>query len=118
MAYADYTYYAGTYKGTRIPTTSFDAVALKASAYIDMITGNRAKDISPVSNAIKNAMCAVADSMYEARSASNGIASETVGDYSVSYKSNSESENDLYDAAYLFLYPTGLLSAMVGYDRR
>jgi hypothetical protein len=121
MAYADYTYYTGTYLGTAIASADFAALALRASAVIDAITFNRAEPIVTAATetttitAIKNAMCAVAEELQRQDSNSNvdGIASESQGQYSVSYvaTSNRSKSNTqkLQDAALIWLANTYLM---------
>lgn len=121
MSYADYTYYTNTYLGTAIASADFAALALRASAFIDQITFDRAAPIVTAATdtatitKIKNAMCAVAEQMRTNNVAGNvdGIASESVGNHSVSYNANSSqqqtSTQKLIDAAGLWLSNTALL---------
>lgn len=91
MAYADYSYYTTTFLGTAIASSDFSRLALRASAVIDQITFGRAADDTTNTNAIKNAMCAVAEEIQTQEAAGNvdGITSESQGRYSVSYAANS-----------------------------
>lgn len=115
MAYADYTYYTGTYLGTAIASTSFSRLANKASAVIDQITFGRAADDTTNETAIKNAMCAVAEELQtqEAANGADVITSESQGNYSVSYGVNSSramtNQQKLTSAAALWLANTDLL---------
>jgi hypothetical protein len=122
MAYADYTYYSGTFLGTAIVSADFAALAFRASAVIDAITFARAEPIvtaateTTVIAAIKNAMCAVAEELQR-QDANNadGIQSESQGQYSVSFAVNSSrmktNQTKLEDAARLWLANTGLMFA-------
>lgn len=94
MAYADYTYYATSFLGTAIAESAFPALALRASAEIDRLTfGRAAVDFAASTNvaAIKNAMCAVAEELQrqDANANVDGVASESQGNYSVSYLASS-----------------------------
>ena len=115
MAYADFTYYSATYLGTTIAEADFPRLALRASAVIDQITFGRAATDTENTNAIKNAMCAVAEEIQTQESAGSvdGITSESQGRYSVSYGSNSSktksNQSKLEDAAKVWLANTFLL---------
>ena len=108
MIYADYQYYQEVFKGSVIPSeTDFDSKALKASAFVDKVTFGRAKDNGQMEE-VKNAMCAVAEVMYQ-NDAHYGVSSENNDGYSVTFINNSTKEmRDLKRAAYLFL-PANLI---------
>ena len=94
MAYTDFTYYATSFLGTAIAESAFPALALRASAALDQMTFGRAVvDFAVPTNvtAIKNAMCAVAEELQrqDAQGNVDGVASESQGQYSVSYLANS-----------------------------
>jgi hypothetical protein len=116
-AYADYTYYADTFLGETIPEAQFPRLALRASALIDQLTFGRAAADTDNTNAIKNAVCAVAEEIYtaEQNNGADGIQSESVGSHSVTYAENSTQRltNDqrYADAAHLYLGSTGLMFA-------
>lgn len=112
--YADYEYYAKVYLGTEISEEDFPRLSLRAGDYIRYITKGRATDTEPV----KNAICAVAEryqTIERARAAALGgvKASETVGNWSVAYRSGSEISaaygTELYAIASMYLGNTGLL---------
>lgn len=118
--YADYTFYTGTFLGTAIASADFAALALRASAAIDQMTfGRAAVDFAASLNvtAIKNAMCAVAEELQrqDANSNVDGVASESQGNYSVSYlvSSNRSKSNiaKLQTAAAVWLANTYLMFA-------
>lgn len=123
MAYADYTYYTGTFLGTAIASADFAALALRASAVIDQITFGRAEPIvttgteTTTITAIKNAMCAVAEELQrQAQTGSlDGISSESQGRYSVSFFKHADKAKSsmarLQDAARLWLANTYLMYA-------
>lgn len=115
MAYADYTYYTGTFLGTAIAESDFAALALRASKHIDRLTFGRAATDTDNTDAIKNAMCAVAEELQRQQDADNvdGVASESQGRYSVSYLNTSErsksNQAKIENAAKLWLADTFLM---------
>lgn len=116
-AYADWTFYSGTFLGTAITEAAFPALALRASAVIDEITfGRAATEVTYLTN-VKNAMCAVAEELQrqDAASSVDGIASESQGRYSVSYLKTSErsksNKQKQLDSARTYLANTFLLFA-------
>lgn len=115
MAYADYTYYVDAFIGTAVSEADFPAAAERASEYIDYITRGRA---TADMDAVKRACCAVAEVYSSAAKArevgsGGGITQESVGSYSVTYRSANEVETglsrSLYRAARMHLAHTGLL---------
>lgn len=117
MSYADYTYYVTSYLGTLVPESSFPQLALRASAVIDQITYNRSVGNTTDVVAIKKAMCAVAEELYRQDLANgvDGVASESQGQYSVTYLANSNrsksSHEKLISAATVWLQGTYLMFA-------
>ena len=117
MAYADFTYYSTSFLGTAIAEADFPRLALEASAVIDRVTFGRAATDTENTTAIKNAMCAVAEELLNQRNAggADGIASESQGQYSVSYLANSSRSKTnlekLSEAARLWLDGTFLMFA-------
>jgi hypothetical protein len=97
MAYADYAFYTGTYLGTAIASADFSRLAQRAAEVIDELTFQRAAGVitdatdTDTIAQIKLANCALAEDIQTAEASGNtdGIASESVGTYSVTYKSNS-----------------------------
>jgi len=88
-AYADYTYYTGTYLGNLIASADFNRLALRASAQIDKLTFNRAAaetDLNNI-NSIKMATCAVAEEVQkiEQDGGNDAIQSESIGNNSITY---------------------------------
>ena len=87
MTYADYAYYTDTYKGAVIDTASFDLYAGKATQTIKLYTFNRIADDS-VPDEAKMCCCELAEALFKAdKEDTKGIASEKVGEYSVTYAS-------------------------------
>ncbi len=95
-SYADYTYYLDTYGGAIIPAEAFEKAMRNASREVNRYTLERAEavlaansDLSLIEK-IKFAACAVAEVIYQYGNQIMGrrdIASESVGDHSVSYLS-------------------------------
>jgi len=118
-SYADYTYYINTFLGDAIAETDFPRLALQASQVIDRVTFQRAADEIVVAtiNKIKMAMCAVADELQkqESNDSADGVASESQGQYSISYAANSNrmksNQSKLETAAMLWLDGTALMFA-------
>jgi hypothetical protein len=109
--------YSTVYLGNAIAEADFPRLALRASAQIDRLTYNRAATDTNNTTAIKNAMCAVAEEIQRQELSDNvdGITSESQGQYSVSYGSNSNrarsNQTKIVDAAKLWLETTGLMFA-------
>lgn len=111
MTYADYSFYNEKFLGSSIEESDFDRLALRASQFLDYYTMNRAKDYTK-DDAVKNACCAVAEAyrIAEQTEAKSGVASESVGSYSVSYRDGQNATEMLVKAARQYLAFTGLLS--------
>lgn len=114
MAYVDYDYYTGTYLGTSIPQSGFDAAAERASDILDDLTFDRiVRDGYQADEKIKKACCALAEQWYQIdQRGGMDIASESVGSHSITYR-GTETGGGVY-AEYLaiaarYLGPTGLL---------
>ena len=95
MIYADYEIYTATYGGTQIQEADWVKAAREASAYIDQLTFGRLQGHPErVTEEVQMAVCAAAEVVgrYEAALAQHtaGIASESVGGQSVSYRSGTE----------------------------
>ena len=107
-AFADYTFCTGTYGGTSIPASTFAALALRASYEVDRQTLERASATIKAGTSlsliekIKMATCAVAEQLNSFAAASltdgTGIASERVGDHSVTYLSGNDRRDQEADA--------------------
>jgi hypothetical protein len=111
--YADYTYYTGTFKGAVIDTASFDSLARKATQEIRRYTFNRVID-TEISDDVKMCCCELADLFFKAdQEDTKGLASEKVGEYSVSYVSPEAKEkllnSSIISIIYNWLSMTGLL---------
>lgn len=115
MGYIDYSYYTDTYKGSSIPESAFDRVANKAQAKVDYYTFNRIDKTESYMDKVKMCCCELAEQIYSHDSAKtgNGIASEKVYDYSVTYVGQKEIEqalnNNINTTINEWLAMTGLL---------
>lgn len=117
--YADYEYYATTYKGNLLKE-EFEKSIMKASAYVRRITFGRADDNTEMDE-VKLAACAVCellanDDKVRSKHSGRAVTSENTDGYSVSYESggNGEAADELlgrkiFDTLELYLMPTGLL---------
>lgn len=117
-SYIDYGYYTGTYLGSTVPESDFDALAIQATAYIDRLTMHRLRDNpEAVTEQVKLAACSVLDEIYTQQQVikSGGmVASESVGKHSISYVTSTDSPDKirlrrLKQAAAIYLEDTGLL---------
>lgn len=124
MIYADYSFYTESFLGTVISAEEFPRIALRASQFLDYYTQGRAANYADL-EAVKMACCAIAERVLVVESANvsavesvsgNGLKSESVGSYSVSYEtaadkvSAAQSAKESYAAvAREYLAHTGLL---------
>lgn len=113
MLTVDYHFYVGVFRG-QMAEADFNRLAVYASAYLDELTmGRTAGELSAeIEDKAKMALCAVADA-YRLNEQGGGVASETNDGISVTYVagiSNAKTDGRrLYEAAALFLGPTGLI---------
>lgn len=126
MVYADYNYYVDNYMGKSISEEDFTSLSVKASAYVDWVTMQRAKTATgDASEAIKSAVCSLCEIIQDGEKLNvissdteRPLSSETVGGWSRSFGSKSVSANDLQlienrkrEAVMMYLAPYGLLQA-------
>lgn len=115
MAYADYNYYVNDFRGNSIPQDKFDYLAERSSDFMDAITFDRLKnsDYSEYKDKVKKCCCALTEviSDYEKTRNNSEKASETIGSYSVTYKSVSDADYkmNLKNTACQYLIHTGLM---------
>ncbi len=115
MAYVDYTFYTGTFKGNAIAQADFDRLATRASETIDQITFGRAAAVisantdAAVIAAIKKASCAVAEQIQGLEASGGAVQSETVGRHSVTFLSKLDEAERYYLAAKRYLWEYALL---------
>lgn len=123
-AYVTIQDYSGTYMGQPISEGDFDRIALRASEELDKLTLNRirtagiASYTEPIRDKIKLANCALAESLSIIEGATDkGVVStsESVGGYSYSIDKTSLSNimADGIKRAKMYLWGTGLISAVV-----
>ena len=112
MPTADYQFYTEVFHG-KMAREDFDRLAVYASAYLEELTMGRITDGLPEDTAlrVKKAQCAVTE-VYLLQEQGGGVAAESNDGVSVTYVSGSAVKGEgqrLYEAAALFLGPTGLL---------
>lgn len=95
MIYADYEFYTATYGGDQIKEADWTRTAREASAYIDQLTFGRLQGHPErVTKEVQMAVCAAAEVVgrYQVALSQHaaGIASESVGGQSISYRSGTE----------------------------
>ena len=99
MIYADYAYYSANYGSSLIPAAKFSYYAARASEYIDQQTYDRlAKGVpEELTDKVSSCCCEIADNIYRfsadnvnGSGAGSEIASEKNGQYSITYRSDSE----------------------------
>lgn len=120
-SYTDFTFYSTSFLGVAIAAAAFPRLALRASTVLDQLCFDRVAAIVTAATdtntieAIEMATCAVAEELQTQESAgsSDGITSERVGSYSVTYgaKANAAKTNSekLFEAARFYLWNTGLM---------
>lgn len=123
--YATYEYYTNVYGG-KMPENSFKSNERKAEAYIRRITYVRGNIFNTELDSVKDAVCAVADVLFSTdssgtKSVTGAVKSENTDGYSVAYvteQADGQTREEwimkkAYDAAYVYLLPTGWLSRKV-----
>ena len=120
-AYVDYAFYSTTYGGNAIASEDFVSLALSSTAHINRVTFGRAAQVVDDNNdddkieQIKLATCAVAEELLKQRNNNgmDGITSERVGSYSVTFGDKSSAlmsnEEKILLAARLYLENSGLM---------
>lgn len=115
MPYVDYNFYFNNWLGNTIPDDEFEKYIKRAQHEVEYYTFGRIDD--NVTDKVKNAICAVADILYDVYSASDniprGIKSESVDDVSITYDTTAPNQNQItkqiYAAIKRELFGTGLL---------
>lgn len=123
--FANFDFYTNQFLGSMIPKDDFDAAALRASQFLEYYTRGKVKENADM-EAVKMATCALAEEYYTVlaaqrlaqQTATEGdIESQTVGSYSVKYRSKAETAHalaavsrvKLAEIARQYLAHTGLL---------
>lgn len=106
MAYADYTFYKGTYKG-KLSEADFERLSERASDYIDSRTDYilHKSGIPPdMELRVQKACCALAETINSCESGGTKV-SESVDGYSVSYAATAQrtTAQRLDDAIQLYI---------------
>lgn len=102
MVYADFAYYSGTYKGNSIPEADFDRLILRASSYLDRVSGDTVKE-TPEDETVKMATCSVAEA-WQTNEQGGDVVSQSVGPWSKTFQKPTKTDDDrLFEAARLYL---------------
>ncbi len=113
-----YKFYTDSYLSGReavLDTASFPFWERKASQVVQKYTFGNIGENEPISEVVQGCVCEVAELLYEhdrQKRKNDGIASEKVGEYSVSYrteKSTEEKEREVCGVVWEWLANTGLL---------
>ncbi len=92
--YADYGYYTETYHGSQIEESDWPALSRRADGCIDQLTCGRLRQGWPVTDDVRTAACALAETLYrqdkQAEQGAAGVKSESVGSQSVTYETDQE----------------------------
>ena len=101
--FANFDFYTNQFLGSMIPKDDFAAAALRASQFLEYYTRGKVKENADM-EAVKMATCALAEEYYTVlaaqrlaqQTATEGdIESQTVGSYSVKYRSKAETAQAL-----------------------
>ena len=122
--YADFAFYRDAYKGTAVNEDAFAALERQASLFIDRITFDRLHQGWAITDAVKMADCAVAETLKAHETARQeavtaaGIKSENVDGYGITYQSSEDIrtaiESAMFEAARPYLIYTGLMDRSIG----
>lgn len=117
VAYADWGFYQGKYRGELVEEAAFGRLAERASAALDMMTYGRIDGVYGRCEAVKMACCAVADVLAEAEGRGRDIVRERLDEYEVVYGGGEVCgmKARMLAAARVYLWRTGLLSMAVTY---
>jgi hypothetical protein len=110
-AYADYSDYTGIYLGNQIAESEFPRLALRASEFLDRITGGQAA-LYVGEELLKKATCAVAE-VWQTNEEGGEVVSQSVGSWSKSFASSAKTKDQrLLDAARMYLSQLGLIGGV------
>lgn len=115
MGYIDYKYYTNTYKGSSIPETAFDRIALIAQSKVDHLTFNRINKKACYMEKVKMCCCELAEYLYKQdnKDHEDDVQSDKKGEWSTTYISAKEAEalkqSKIKEIIYSWLAVTGLL---------
>ena len=112
----DYTFYTDKYlsgKEAVLDTASFQFWERKACNVVRTMTFGNIDESKEIQEEVQNCVCEVAELLYtqEHQNKTDGVASEKVGDYSVSYrvKTDKEKKIEVANVVSEWLSGTGLL---------
>lgn len=105
MAYADYSFYQS--RGGRMSLSEFSVYSEKASDYIDYITNDKSKAYVDTEDRLKKCCSVLCDEIKRLEK-SDGIASESIGSYSVSFK-DTNVKKQYANVCRTFIGSTGLM---------
>ncbi len=92
--YADFAYYTGAYQGTRLTEDDFNAARREAEAYVDRLTYGRLQRGAAADDAVKSAVCAVAETIDRYAKAADarpiGVTAANTDGYSESYRTDAD----------------------------
>jgi len=122
-AYANFEFYTTQYLGTTLIQAEFPRLAMRASAIVDQVTFGRAATVIEANEddetieKIKLATCGIAELVKQLDKVENNgggeVASERVGNHSVSYVQNATAtmsdDEKFFRVAKLYLFDTELL---------
>ena len=112
MTYATYSDYTEVWRGRAIRNEEdFERLVIRASAVLDRLTCNRAVKYVDKDGKLSLATCAIAEKIQEEEEREHSIASEKVGDHSVTYREGfaCETASEIIALAEMYLSGTGLL---------
>lgn len=121
--YADYAFYKSPFGGSLILESDFPALERQAELHIDFITFNRLHQGYDVTDNVKMAVCAVAETIKKHEAAAQtaettaALKSENVDGYNVSYSDYETTKASINfaktSAAMPYLISTGLMDRSV-----
>lgn len=110
-AYADYTYYTDEFLGSAIAEADFPALALRASEELDIMTFDRAADVTDLDelDRLAKATCALAENIQAHVGNGAAVTSEKVGNHAVTYEFAISERQQNINVVRRYLGTTGLL---------
>ena len=119
--YSTYRYYVDTFHGRKLSEADFNEYSVRAQAFIDQVTFGRLLTIAKkwkTKDCVKKCECALAEYIpalekADDKAVAGDLNSESVGSYSVSYKSGVDMADNanrrMYSICEQYLSNTGLL---------
>ena len=100
----DFKYYQNEYGGNKIPQDSFQRLERQSEAVLHLITFDRVKRLPEITDAIRDAICAMAETAWLEEKKTPGVKSETGNTTGANGMTNA-----MYESAFPYLANTGLL---------